>query len=637
MLDQFSIFTKGGVVLWSRQLSPVKGRPIDTLVQTVFLEEKAGASTSFKYNPYVLKWLMDNELEIIFVAVYLNLTQVLFIEELLAAVRAEVVAHYRTDVRLHKGFQGFDERFDAILQEFEAKSRLKPQKVQRAFTETKRGLEVGRPSTDKRQEEDKTAHASSKDEGMKEQSTSDKGTAASREEEEFQRRLEREREAKLKRLGSRGSGPPGARGRRGGGTASQPRRTDRSSAPAAKGKSMRVWDESRVTKADLEELDFSKRGIDPEAAQAAEDEAVAATREVYGSKPQEGERIDWDGENDLSSEGEDDEEEVKKAPSKLGASSPTAGGKKRSGGFMSFLKGLAGQKVLDKEDLAPVLDTFRLHLMSKNVAADIAEKLVESVGVSLEGKQMESLSTVKSTVKAALEASLTRILTPARPIDVLQGVLAAQEQKRPYSIVFVGVNGVGKSTNLAKTAFYLLSHQFKVSIVACDTFRSGAVEQLKTHAKALEVPLFDRGYGKDAAGVAQEGIAWARRSGHDVVLIDTAGRMQDNDPLMKALAKLIQINKPDLILFVGEALVGNDGVDQLVKFNRALSDLSEDAQPRLIDGIILTKFDTIDDKVGAAISMTYSTGQPILFVGVGQTYKDLRHMNVKMLIKALLS
>lgn len=191
--------------------------------------------------------------------------------------------------------------------------------------------------------------------------------------------------------------------------------------------------------------------------------------------------------------------------------------------------------------------------------------------------------------------------------------------RSPYSVVFVGVNGVGKSTSLSKVAYYFLTKQFKTSIVACDTFRAGAVEQLKTHARALEVELFDRGYNKDPAIVAQEGIQWAKKQGHDVVLIDTAGRMQDNDPLMKALSKLIHLNKPDLVLFVGEALVGNDGVDQLVKFNRALSDLSEEKQPRLIDGIVLTKFDTIDDKVGAAISMTYSTGQPIMFVGVGQT------------------
>jgi len=249
---------------------------------------------------------------------------------------------------------------------------------------------------------------------------------------------------------------------------------------------------------------------------------------------------------------------------------------------------------------------------------------------------LSTFSTVKSTAKQALEASLTRILTPKKSIDVMASVQRARELKRVFSIVFVGVNGVGKSTNLAKICFYFLSKNLKVMIAACDTFRSGAIEQLRTHAQCLKVPLFDSGYNRDPASVATEALREAQRTGIDVVLIDTAGRMQDNQPLMVALSKLIAVNKPDLVLFVGEALVGNDAVDQLTKFNRCLADLSTATQPRLIDGIVLTKFDTIDDKVGAAISMTYTTGQPIMFVGTGQTYRDLRRMNVQRLINALL-
>jgi len=129
----------------------------------------------------------------------------------------------------------------------------------------------------------------------------------------------------------------------------------------------------------------------------------------------------------------------------------------------------------------------------------------------------------------------------------------------------------------------------------------------------------------------------AKQNGKDVVLIDTAGRMQDNEVLMKALSRLVNTVKPDLVLFVGEALVGNDAVDQLTKYNQALIDLGKDlTQPRLIDGIILTKFDTIDDKVGAAISMVYATGQPIVFLGTGQHYTDLRRMNVHAITKSLL-
>ncbi|KFG57359.1 signal recognition particle receptor alpha subunit, partial [Toxoplasma gondii RUB] len=175
-----------------------------------------------------------------------------------------------------------------------------------------------------------------------------------------------------------------------------------------------------------------------------------------------------------------------------------------------------------------------------------------------------------------------------------------------------------------------------VLIAACDTFRAGAVEQLRTHSRCLQVPLFERGYGKDAAAIAREALATARQEGRDVVLIDTAGRMQDNEPLMRSLAKLVAMNSPDMILFVGEALVGNDAVDQLKKFNQALVDLTAlgGRPPRTVDGIILTKFDTVDDKVGAALSMVYITGQPVVFVGTGQKYPNLKKLNGSSVHKA---
>ncbi|KAF2552924.1 hypothetical protein F2Q68_00033380 [Brassica cretica] len=186
--------------------------------------------------------------------------------------------------------------------------------------------------------------------------------------------------------------------------------------------------------------------------------------------------------------------------------------------------------------------------MTKNVAEEIAEKLCESVEASLEGKKLASFTRISST--GAMEDALICILTPRRSI------------------------GVGKSTNLAKVAYWLQQHKVSVMMAACDTFRSGAVEQLRTHARRLQIPIFEKGYEKDPAVVSKEAIQEATRNGSDVVLVDTAGRMQDNEPLMRALSKLINLNKPDLVLFVGEALVGNDAVDQLSKFNQKLSDLS---------------------------------------------------------------
>ena len=236
-----------------------------------------------------------------------------------------------------------------------------------------------------------------------------------------------------------------------------------------------------------------------------------------------------------------------------------------------------------------------------------------------------------------MSETLTRLLEPRERFSLLESVTRVNsEQARPFSIVFVGVNGVGKSTNLAKVCRYLKATGLSVLIAACDTFRSGAVEQLKVHAGKLDVEVFERGYGKDAAAIAAEAIAAARQQQHNVVLIDTAGRMQDNDGLMRALGKLVNRNEPDLIVFVGEALVGNQAFHQLSGFNRALADASTRSPPRQVDGIILSKFDTIDDKVGAAITLVKTSGAPILFLGVGQQHTDLRELNTRAVVNALL-
>jgi len=304
-------------------------------------------------------------------------------------------------------------------------------------------------------------------------------------------------------------------------------------------------------------------------------------------------------------------------------------------GIFNYFQNLTNKEITDT-DLAPVLENFANHLIEKNVAFEISHEICDSLGTSLVGKRMSSFTRITSNVKTAMEESLTRILTPKKKIDILRDVKLSQDEGKVYSIAFIGVNGVGKSTTLAKVCSWLLQNNFKVLIAACDTFRAGAVEQLNVHARNLNVPLFSKGYGKDASAVAFEALNKAKREGIDVVLIDTAGRMQDKEQQMKDLAKLIDFNKPNLVLFVGEAIVGNDSVDQLTKFNRIIMEGSKDKNSRGIDGIILTKFDTVDEKVGAAISMVYTTGQPIVFVGTGQEYPDLKVLNVKRIVSILL-
>ncbi|KAH7847535.1 hypothetical protein Vadar_027267 [Vaccinium darrowii] len=179
-----------------------------------------------------------------------------------------------------------------------------------------------------------------------------------------------------------------------------------------------------------------------------------------------------------------------------------------------------------------------IFILWNSQAEEIAEKLCESVAASLEGKKLASITRISSTVQTAMEEALVRILTPRCSNDILRDVHAV--------------------------AYWHQQHNINVMMAACDTFRFGVVEQLQTHARRLQIPIFEKGYEKDPAIVAKEAIQEATRNGSDVVLVDTAGRMQ----LMRALSKLIYLNSPDLVLFVGEALVENDAVDQLMKFNQ---------------------------------------------------------------------
>lgn len=372
-----------------------------------------------------------------------------------------------------------------------------------------------------------------------------------------------------------------------------------------KGKESRAWGISeKANDKVMQELDFSK---------PSSSSSNVKQRNVY--------------EGDSDSEIDESEIELDAEKTKTGL----------FGKLVSSIQNVTGNAQLSQSQLAPVLAVFQEGLMTKNVARDVAARVVESVGNRLAGTRTERFTSVGATVKDAITKSIEEILTPKKSIDVLKAALDSKAQGKVYSIAFLGVNGVGKSTNLAKVAYFLKNKGgLKILLAACDTFRAGAVEQLRVHASNLSIDLFERGYGKDSAEIAKQALAQAKAGGYDVCLIDTAGRMQDNEPLMRAIAKLVAINTPDLVLFVGEALVGHDAVDQLSKFNRALIDYSFNPKdPRTIDGIILTKYDTVDDKVGAALSMVYVTGQPIVFVGTGQKYPNLRKLQVKEVVKAL--
>lgn len=240
-----------------------------------------------------------------------------------------------------------------------------------------------------------------------------------------------------------------------------------------------------------------------------------------------------------------------------------------------------------------------------------------------------------------MEKALRKILTPTSPLDLLREIQAVQG-KRPYVISIVGVNGVGKSTNLSKIAFFLLQNHYRVLIAAGDTFRSGAVEQLRVHVNNLKeltqrqgkgaVDLYEKGYGKDAAHIARDAVTFASSSStpYDIVLIDTAGRRHNDARLMSSLEKFAQLANPDKILMVGEALVGSDAVQQARNFDSAFG------VGRRLDGFIVSKCDTVGDMVGTLVSMVHATGIPVLFLGTGQHYGDLRVLRVESVVGLLM-
>ncbi|KFM28829.1 Signal recognition particle receptor subunit alpha [Auxenochlorella protothecoides] len=614
MLDYFCIFTKSGALLWALSLTTVKGEPVNALIRECLLEERTG-DTTFSYTSpsgaaYNLKWALNNALGIVFVAVYQKALKLAYVDELLGKVNASFSPRYQP---AKFSYADFEPTFKRLLRESEerADQRARSCKVrpclQAAFQSER---------TDGDEDE-----ADSKIRASDMATSQTDATDLTGQSEESEGHLSNGFDAALlsKRLAKRGG--PGAKAAK---------RAELRDAPKPKGKAAakpkvaRTWnDPSGEPRVDAAALDFTE-----DKPSDVESETVADFSKL--SLIDVAEEVVFD----------DVEEEA------TGASG--AAKKPAATGFLSSLVrsmgvSVAGTSSLTREDIASARTALKTKLMERNVAEEIAEKVCESVAAGLEGRRLGSFTRVSTVVREAVEAALTRILTPKRSIDVLRGVREAKARRRgdrargrPYTIVFVGVNGVGKSTNLAKVAYWLRQNGASVMIAACDTFRSGAVEQLKTHCARLGVPLFERGYEKDPAKVAAEAAKAAARAGTDVLLVDTAGRMQDNEPLMRALSNLISLNAPDLVLFVGEALVGNDAVDQLTKFNRRLADLSPGPNPHLIDGIVLTKFDTIDDKVGAALSMVYTSGAPIVFVGCGQTYVDLKRLHVKSIVAALL-
>ena len=261
---------------------------------------------------------------------------------------------------------------------------------------------------------------------------------------------------------------------------------------------------------------------------------------------------------------------------------------------------------ISEEKLEELLWELEIGLLEADVAYSVIESIKNDIKEELRYASLNR-GNIREIITSVLQHAISHVLQ-SNTFDFLDFI---KTKEKPIVIRFVGVNGSGKTLSIAKMAVYLRKHGFSSVMAAGDTFRAGAIEQLAIHADKIGVKLIKHGPGADPAAVAYDAIEHAKAKHKDVVLLDTAGRMQTNINLMDEMAKIKRVAKPDLIIFVGDALAGNDAVEQAKRFNEVVS----------IDGVILTKVDT-DAKGGSALSVAYTIGKPLLFIGVGQEYED---------------
>ncbi|MBS3778006.1 MAG: signal recognition particle-docking protein FtsY [Candidatus Thermoplasmatota archaeon] len=272
----------------------------------------------------------------------------------------------------------------------------------------------------------------------------------------------------------------------------------------------------------------------------------------------------------------------------------------------SIQKDTTAGKRISEEKLDDLLWELEIGLLESDVAYNVIESIKKDIKDELRQVPIKRGS-INETIERVLRHAISHVLE-SNKFNFDEFI---EQKEKPVVIMFVGVNGSGKTLSIAKMATLLKKNGYSSVMAAGDTFRAGAIEQLKIHADNIGVKIIKHGPGADPAAVAYDAIEHAKAKHKDVILLDTAGRMQTNVNLMDEMAKIKRVAQPDLILFVGDALAGNDAVEQAKRFNEIVG----------IDGVILTKVDT-DAKGGSALSVAYTIGKPLLFIGVGQKYDE---------------
>ncbi len=287
-------------------------------------------------------------------------------------------------------------------------------------------------------------------------------------------------------------------------------------------------------------------------------------------------------------------------------------------GFFSKLAARFTTATITEAQVNELFDELELVLLENNVALEVVDAIRLELVANLKGKEAKK-DQLEAKIKQGLKDAIASVLH--EPPNLIEQI---KKKAGPYTIIFFGINGSGKTTSLAKLAHYLKKNNISSVLAAGDTFRAASIEQLETHASRLGVPVVKHIYGSDPAAVAFDAIKKAEKDHLKCVLIDTAGRMYTKENLIREMEKIIRVVKPDLKIFVGESITGNDATEQARTFNEAIG----------IDGIILTKAD-VDDKGGTALSVSYITKKPIYFLGLGQAYDDLKPFKKELILKNL--
>jgi fused signal recognition particle receptor len=281
---------------------------------------------------------------------------------------------------------------------------------------------------------------------------------------------------------------------------------------------------------------------------------------------------------------------------------------------------------LSEKDLDPVLWDLQLHLIGSDVSVEVAERVCAELKQRLLGSDAPRFGDRSKLVRNALRESIEAVLGGQGSLDLLKVAADHKRRGEPLSVMFVGINGTGKTTTIAKVAKLLMDHGYSVVLASGDTYRAGAIEQLEEHGRRLGVRVIRHKYGSDSAAVGFDAVQHAKAQGIDVVLIDTAGRMQTNRNLMDELQKVKRVVRPSLTIMILDSLIGNDATEQAMTFNQAVG----------FDAAILTKVDA-DAKGGSSLSVSYITGKPVIYVGVGQGYGDLQPFDAGWFAEKLLA